>query len=178
MPLLVGWTSSELGGSMGWEHLTRPNKCLNKQLTRFFFLLPSLSEAPLRPPSRLQPPGCASCSPPSPNILIMDEIHLYVAIIVPNCFFEGDWGQQHLADIWLDAWESDFVPSSKLWVWSAFYCPFTLNKLEYKPCFWGNEADLVTELDEVLKNSAFLQMCLNPTEGVSSPRLAGKCSSL
>ncbi len=173
MPSLVGWTCSRRGGALDQTH-----KCLNKQLGRFFFLLPSLSEAPLRPPSRLQPPGCASCSPPTPNILIMDEIHLYVAIIVPNCFFEGDWGQQHLADIWLSVCESDFVPSRKPWAWSALYRPFSLNEPESRQCFWGNEADLVTELDEVPKHSAFLHMCLNLIEGVSSPGLAGKCSSL
>lgn len=115
---------------------------------------------------------------PAPNILIMDEIHLYVAIIVLNCFFEGDWGQQHLADIWLDGCETDFVPSRKPWARSALYRPFSLNEAKSKARFGGNEADLVTELDEVPKHSAFLHMCLNPIEGVSSPVLAGKWSSL
>lgn len=97
---------------------------------------------------------------------------------MPNCFFEGDWGQLHLADIWLGACESDFVPSRKPWAWSALYRPFSLNEPESKPCFWGNEADLVTELDEVPKHSVFLHMCLNPIEGVSSPKIGWKMFSL
>lgn len=174
MPLLVGLNMQKEGAGA----LDQTYKCLNKQLCRFFFfLLPSLSEAPLRPPSRLQPPGCASCSPPTPNILIMDEIHLYVAIIVLNCFFEGDSGQQHLADIWFNAWESDFVPSRKPWAWSALFRPFSRNEPESKPCFRANEADPVTELDEVPKHLAFLHMCLNPDEGVSPLSLARKLFS-
>lgn len=73
------------------------HKCLNKQLSRFFFLFPSLRETPLWPPLRLQQPDCESHLPPTLNILIMDEIHLYVAIIVPNCFFEGS----EASSIWL-----------------------------------------------------------------------------
>lgn len=69
----------------GLEVLDQEHKCLNKQLSGFFFLL-------------LSKPQCdyyrdynhLALRPPSPNILIMDEIHLYVAIIVPNCFFEGE----------------------------------------------------------------------------------------
>lgn len=37
----------------------------------------------------------------------------------------------------------------------------------------GNEADLVTELDEVPKHSALLHMCFGPTEGVSQTGSAG-----
>lgn len=95
-----------------------------------------------------------------------------------NCFFEGGSGQKHLADIWLNAWESDFVLSRKPWARSALYRPFSRNEPESKPCFRGNKANPVIGLDEVPKHSAFLHMCLNPIEDVSSPGSAGKCSSL
>lgn len=48
MPLLVGlYMQKDRGGGWGGA-LDQTYKCLNKQLGRFFFLLPPLSEAPLR----------------------------------------------------------------------------------------------------------------------------------
>lgn len=47
-------------------------------------------------------PSPSAVSAPPQNILIVDEIHLYISIIVLNCSFEGvvGGGNQHLADTW------------------------------------------------------------------------------
>lgn len=115
------WCGEHAASGGFGEHLTRRRSAWINSSAGFSFF----REAPLRPLSRLQPPGCAPCSAPAPNILITGEIHLYVAIIVPNCYFEGERVQQHLADIWPDARDSDFVPSRKLWAWLGLYRLFS-----------------------------------------------------
>lgn len=61
---LCWWGEHTAGQAEG--ALDQTYKCLNKQLGRFFFLLLSFGEAPLRA-SRLQPPGCASCPASCPK---------------------------------------------------------------------------------------------------------------
>lgn len=97
MPAPVGSNTPKGGGAGA---LDQTYNCLNKQLGRFSFF------EPLRGKPHCDRHGDynhLAVRLLHPKHLIMDEIHLYVAIIVLNCFFEGDSGQQHLADIWLKA---------------------------------------------------------------------------
>lgn len=106
--------------------------------------------------------------PPRPKHLITDEIHLYVAIIVLNCFFEGDSGRQHLADIWPKARESDSSrrPGRPLPPVSA-ECSSS--------SFQGNESGPEPQADEVPGHSVRLHTCLGLIECVSSPNRTDFC---
>lgn len=71
----------------GVEVLDQTHKCLNKQLSGFFLSFALFQRRPSA--TRIEITTTWLRVRPAPNILIMDEINLYVAIIVPNCFFEG-----------------------------------------------------------------------------------------
>lgn len=72
--------------------LDQTHKCLNKQHGQVFLSFALFQQKTHC--DRHQDYNHLALRPASPSstpkILIMDEIHLYVAIIVPNCFFEGE----------------------------------------------------------------------------------------
>lgn len=88
MPALVGLNVQKGGGAWGGA-LVQTYKCLNKQLGRFSFFEP-LKAKPHCDRRRDYNHLAVRLVPLHPQHLIMDEIHLYVAIIALNCFFEGD----------------------------------------------------------------------------------------
>ena len=99
-----GWTCTKKGGG---DHLTRRASAWINSSAGFSFFRRLWAKPHCDRRRDYNHLAVRPARPPTLNILIMDEIHLYVAIIVPNCFFEGDRGRQHLADIWLDAWERE-----------------------------------------------------------------------
>ena len=88
---------------------------------------------------------------------------------MPNCFFEGDRGRQHLADIWLDAWErATLCPAGNRGCYRLSIDHLAQNEPRVRArAAEVNEADPATEPDEASEC-----VRLKHSQGVPSPGLA------